>query len=219
MNKSRTIACLLGAVSLLLGAGKAAWAADYSGTLAFDSQTANVTIDVLGTPVSAKVGVDLDRYNLGNSLSGAPDINLTTHNSFNKDRTMLAVLFATDPNEAIFNNPTSLAAFIDPSTNIKTFLDAHVTGWQYYAYGNVIASNGTTSISGLLPSLKFEAGKTYYAFVTGGSAYSGGTLTDASVDYTLSVGAVPEPGEWAMMVAGLGLMGLLQRRRSGRAVA
>lgn len=216
MKMSRTIGSLLGAMFLLLGAGKAAWATDYNGTLAFDSYSATVPLKFGQLTMPVDVGVDLDRYNLGNALSGsAVNLAITTHNSFDTTGTMLVLLFTTDPNNAIFNNPTSLAALVNPNADVNSFLDAHVTGWTGYVYGDLIKSNGTTNISALFsPPLTFTAGTTYYAFVAGGTVKAGNLLTDPSVSYTLSVGAVPEPGEWAMMIAGLGVIGLLRRRRT-----
>lgn len=221
MKQSRTIGCLLGTIFLLLGMGKAAWAVDYSGTLDFNSYTTTATFpSPFGGTISGDVGLDIDRYNLGNALDGSTNISITTHNAFNTDRTVPAVLFTDNPNDAIFNDPTSLAAFINPTTNINTFLNDHVPGWLYFAYGTAIAANGTTSISGMFAHpLSFVPGTTYYAFVVGGSAYYFGALTDSSIGYTLSVGAVPEPGEYAMMIAGLGLIGLMRRRRNKETVS
>ena len=128
---------------------------------------------------------------------------------------MLALLFATDPNNAIVSNPTSLAALIDPSATITSFLNNHVTDWTLAAWDTSIVPNGTASISGLFsPPVEFVLGKHYYAFVGGGTVKSGTVFTDPSVGYTLSVGAVPEPGEWAMMIAGLGLIGAIRRRKA-----
>jgi len=221
MKKSRTIGRLLGTIFLMLGAGNAAWAVDYSGTLAFNSYTAtNVTFQGPFGPATGDVGIDLDRYNLGNALSGsAVGITFTTK-SFNPLGTVLAVLFATDPNDTIFNDPTSLAGFINPGINVNDFLTSHVTNYQFAAYG--FPSNGTTSVSALFtPPITFTAGTTYYAFVAGGSAINSVTkaLTDSSVGYTLSVNAVPEPEAWATMIVGLGLVALRLRRRAGTALA
>jgi hypothetical protein len=51
------------------------------------------------------------------------------------------------------------------------------------------------------------------------TVFFGGTNSDyTSTSYNLSVSAVaavPEPGTWAMMVAGLGVLGALARRRRG----
>lgn len=214
MKHYRMTSCLFGSILLLLGAGKAA-AVDYNGTLDFSANTTTMDLDVMGTPVTINTGTDLARYDLGNALSGTPGVSFTTYNNFDPSRTMLALLFTTDPNQALFSNPTSLAGALSPTTDINTFLNDHVTGWQYFAYGNVITPNGTTSISSLIDPMTFAAGTNYYAFVVGGSSIVNGQLADPSVGYTLSVGAVPEPGEYAMLIAGLGLIGVMQRRRKG----
>lgn len=217
MKTSRTIGKLLGTIFLLLGAGSSAWAADYNATLDLGAIRTMVSLPIFGpTPV----GMDLDRYNLGNALSGsAIDITFATSN-FNSTYTLLAVLFATDPNNDLFSNPATLAGFIQPNINVNDFLSAHVTGYQYAAYG--FAPNGTTNVSALFtPPMTFTAGTTYYAFVAGGSLIDAGTGSpvDSSVAYTLSVNAVPEPEAWAMMVVGIGLVALRLRRRAGTALA
>jgi len=196
MNMNRTIGGLLGTLLLLLGTGNAAWAVDYSGTLGFSAHTVPVSIQTpLGT-LNGNAGLDLDRYDLGNALSGsATDITFTTSN-FNSQYTLLAVLFATDPNQSILDDPTSLAGFISSGINVNNFLSTHVTGYRYSVYG--FPPNGTTSISALFPPadpMTFIAGTTYYAFVAGGSLINvgPGLLVDSSVGYTLTVNAVPVP--------------------------
>lgn len=217
MSHPRPALQLLGLAALLLAGTGPALAADYSGTLDFASATPTaVTFQGPFGPIAGNVGVDADRYFLGDTLGGNTlDIRFTTHGTYNGQGTVLALLFATDPNDAILNDPSSLASFVNPATDVQAFLDAHVIGWQYFVFGNVVVSNGTTDVSGFFnPPMNFTAGVPYYAFVAGGSAYAGNTITDAGIGYTLSVNAVPEPMSWAMLVAGLGLLAGIGRRLS-----
>ncbi|MBL8503829.1 MAG: FxDxF family PEP-CTERM protein, partial [Rhodocyclaceae bacterium] len=45
----------------------------------------------------------------------------------------------------------------------------------------------------------------------GAGAYYGGTV---EYDFQFNVTAVPEPGSWALLLAGLGLLGFAARRRA-----
>jgi hypothetical protein len=133
---------------------------------------------------------------------------------------VLGVLFATDPNDAIVSAPDSFVSLIDPNVDPRPLFDAHVTGWIFAAFNTTIASNGTSNISSLfVPPPQFALGTHYYAFVGGATTRNGTLLTDPSIAYTLSVGAVPEPEEYAMMMAGLGLIGAMRRRRKQAASA
>jgi hypothetical protein len=219
MKKNRTMGRLLGTIFLMLGAGNSAWAVNYVGALDFGALPPTPVLNLFN------LGIDLDRYDLGSALSGPVAVTFTT-TSFTPSTntvpaTTLGVLFATDPNDAIFSNPTSLAGLVTTTTDVSVFLNAHVIGWQYFAWSSAITPGGTTNISNIFtPPMSFTAGTTYYAFVAGGSTYNlAGQLTNPSVGYTLSVNAVPEPEAWAMMAVGLALVALRLRRRTGTALA
>ncbi len=74
--------------------------------------------------------------------------------------------------------------------------------WTASPAGLVFAP-GTTSVNGLL-TVVVSANK------LGGT----GSLALGATDAVLTVAAVPEPAEWALMLAGLGMVGWVVRKRS-----
>lgn len=78
------------------------------------------------------------------------------------------------------------------------------------------SSNGFTSWSsfGTTAGNGFVAGNNTLQFVVTNWAQNGGNPTGLRVEFTSSnVAAVPEPETYAMMLAGLGLVGVIARRR------
>jgi hypothetical protein len=104
------------------------------------------------------------------------------------------------------------------------------SGFDKYVVGGRLSFGGTlklTSWQGFTGQAGhsydlFDWGTTEGAFDTidaDGLVLASGTRLDVSrlyVDGTISIAAVPEPGEWAMLLAGLALVGGTARRR-GRA--
>jgi hypothetical protein len=80
--------------------------------------------------------------------------------------------------------------------------DTNAANGNIWSTSTSPTSSFTAIYSGLL-----TAGTTYYLSVSGTASAPGGL-------YAVGVAAVPEPGEWAMMMAGLGLIGVMARRRS-----
>jgi hypothetical protein len=81
------------------------------------------------------------------------------------------------------------------------------------------AGNGTYSFSSAPFATSNNAQSTYLTFNAGGLfnqvKFSTGVVALEADNFAVS--AIPEPGEWAMMVAGLGVVSLIARRRKAKA--
>ncbi len=98
-------------------------------------------------------------------------------------------------------------------------------GAQYTATFTPVSDIGTEARFALVQnSLATTASVTNYS--TAGAAIADITdpgvatwllSSDGNLSYTAAVAAVPEPGEWAFMMAGFGLVGMIARRRAARA--
>ncbi|WP_296510213.1 PEP-CTERM sorting domain-containing protein [Rhodoferax sp.] len=82
------------------------------------------------------------------------------------------------------------------------------------------ASTGFNSFSAFSASNGFNSGANTLEFVVTNLAQRSGNPTGLRVEFTASnVTAVPEPETYAMLLAGLGLMGAISRRRAKRNAA
>jgi len=166
-----------------------------AGTLVGDWTVGGLSVDLVRSPPFSIPAADGNQYiDLVGSGPGAISRNLTTlvpnqqyELTFQYRGNFL------DPNPA-FNQYMGLAVAGAglPTTIGITYADS-LQGWK----------TATLNFSATAPStlLSFSA-------LTSGANFNGGLMID-----NISVAAVPEPHEWAMMLAGLGLVGWAARRR------
>jgi hypothetical protein len=166
-----------------------------AGSMVGDWSVGGLSVDLVRSPVFSIPAADGNQYvDLVGFGPGAISRSLTTlvpnqeyQLSFQYRGNFL------DPNPA-FNQYLGLAVAGAglPTTIGITFADAQ-QGWK----------SATLNFSATSPStlLSFSA-------LTSGTSFNGGLLID-----NISVAAVPEVHEWAMMLAGLGLVGWAARRR------
>lgn len=77
-------------------------------------------------------------------------------------------------------------------------------------FGNTTARDFSLSLTAITPALNAISGETLDTF----TAFSGGSFSAEPLP-----NPVPEPGTWAMLVLGMGLVGSVHRRRRAQAIA
>ncbi len=151
------------------------------------------------------------RFDLGAGLIGNMEILLTAGNF--SGLSMLGMALTTDPNDALFNDPSTFLA-LSTTSNVEAFFDANVIGWKLYLWGNdYIKPNQTNDVTSFLSTMEYDPTEHYYAFVAGGALSGYGS----NVDVSLTVNdASPVPLPAAVWLFGSGIVGLIGASRRKR---
>jgi hypothetical protein len=195
----------------------------------FESWAVNKTVGYsayFGTPVlNAPATISPSLYTAGNgwSLGGSVDTVFGGYGAINGTSIDLA---GTPGPGTLYNTITGL-----------TVGNSYTYSFNYAANGGSLAftyntspgghnSNNWMQLTGLNPtsslpfqsySTTFVAGSTTLAIgfssITNANFGTGGYVASGTIDDVKLVTAVPEPGETAMLLAGLGVIGLIVRRR------
>lgn len=122
---------------------------------------------------------------------------------------------------ALFNNNVAGGYITLVSADFGGYPDAAVDiGWELYSTTGTISTGSVTTNPTALTTVNFNVTAGYnqpIVLIFGPDAYNGGVQNIVfRFDSTLP-GAVPEPGAWALLIAGFGLAGAsLRRRRCSR---
>ncbi|WP_338771362.1 PEP-CTERM sorting domain-containing protein [Massilia sp. METH4] len=193
-------------------------------SLGNDAPAYRTIINNFGISFTNSTNTDFVRdYTASSSVTFGIDVLTQQVRFFNSDVTRDLVLELRD-----YDNASNGLPYTSVWTRIGT-LDASVGGWQHFSvtiddtsaiglpsgwggYG-AETSDGTPYLPEDRTFASVLAGVDEIAFTTytPGFAY-GFTDFDVAVD-NITVSAVPEPGTYAMMLAGLGLLGAAARRR------
>ena len=136
-------------------------------------------------------------------LTSAPYINTATVTGLFSD-------------EYDFSVPATSVAATDVTVNLDLgtfgFHISNLSVALYDSTNSVIAFNTVTGPTDIAASVGSALGAGNYHFLASGTA--DGTGTNQGI-YTFTTAAVPEAETWAMMLGGIGLLGLRLRRRTG----
>ena len=184
--------------------GANAATAQYSSQLDLTDLQYPVTIN----NISGNAAADIVRYDLGAGWTGEMDIQLTT-SSFNTFTTSIGIALTTDPNDALYDDPSAFFQLTDPTT-VSSFFNDNVIGWELYSWGTPnITAGGTTDITDQFSPMLFDPNEHYYAFIAGGS------VSPTTIDVDLTVSSVPVPAAvWLFGSGILGLIGMTKRKNS-----
>jgi hypothetical protein len=182
--------------SMIMGAGVFASSA-YAANVA---ETANATLTNNGVGgLRTLVGNAWDAENSGNTFTDKFLFTLT--GNYNGSGTLSSTFESTSPVQDLLISSYSLVKY-DPVTD--TILNT-------YAGYNVLGVPGTgTEDYWKFTTTGLTAGS-YYIAVNGVIQGAGGGTYTSNVNFALA--PVPEPETYAMMAAGLGLLGFMARRR------
>jgi hypothetical protein len=175
-----------------------------------------------------------DNFNTGLGLSapiGAGYL-LTTNHDSNGAPPANSIPYDTQYLSVLGNGGVSINFGALTSGPVKSFefdwgsIDAYNSLVIHSSAGDVTVLPGTSSFPNLANGDQVAAGTNGLFMVNGnaGETFSGITLTSNQNSFevdNLAVAAVPEPATWAMMILGLGAMGmaLRNRRRTASALA
>jgi hypothetical protein len=140
--KPRTALKWIAALMTLNSCNALAATAQYSSEL--DLTNLDYQVEISGQ--DAHVAADIVRFDLGSGWDGEMDIQLTTGDfGFG---TSLAFALTTDPNEALYTDPTAFLALADPNADVNQFFNDNIVGWEMYTWGgNYIGSDTTNDIT------------------------------------------------------------------------
>jgi hypothetical protein len=111
-----------------------------------------------------------------------------------------------------FYNGASLVASLDAGS-IKSLIDAKSDAAAYYGNPNAPFQGQNSGEPYAFLNVYFTGGDSYNKIIIKQTAGGGYESDNHTVGFYTSLGGVPEPATWAMLITGFGLVGVAMRRR------
>lgn len=133
----------------------------------------------------------LNFVQVGSAWRGKVQFNTSIPVTSHVDMSLLQRLYVAPSHGFAFIGASTITGSTDVATGTTYISQFKLGGWPYHLHKHLVVAYYTNGLANLV----------------------GQTSSGASVDYKLSTSGVPEPSTWALMILGLGGVGVALRKR------
>lgn len=152
-------------------------------------QTGTIVADSSGS-----FSLPLNFYPIGGAWRGAVQFNGSIPVTSHVDMSLLQSLFVAPSHGAAFISASTITGSTDVTTGTSYSSQFKLGGWPYHLHRHLVVAYYSNGLANLV----------------------GHTTPGTSVTYRMTQAGVPEPSTWALMILGLGGIGVALRKRASR---